>query len=109
MSERQIFHLAYISVIARRIDHPTSHTVIVVYGFGKNTLRLVNTLFSDNALTILVLHTCLVNSNSARQIFMNIWQTSITYICGAVEKIKLFSFKQKTLQVGILIVHYSQI
>ena len=24
MSERQIFHLAYISVIARRIDHPTN-------------------------------------------------------------------------------------
>ena len=37
---------------------------------------------------------------------MNIWQTSITYIYGAVEKTKLFSFKRKTLQVGILVVHY---
>ena len=37
---------------------------------------------------------------------MNIWQTSITYIYGAVKKTKLFSFKRKTLQVGIPVVHY---
>ena len=45
-SERQIFHLAYISVITRRIDHHTNHTVIVMNGFGKNTLRFVGTLLT---------------------------------------------------------------
>ena len=31
------------------------------------------------------------------------------YIYGAVEKTMLLTFKRKTLQVGILVVHYSQI